>query len=83
MMKYEVYGAVADDMIGDINRVLEPEHRTIETVDVAPTNGGFRVLFGLASTRTEHKTLLEKLSALKSVKSVKFVGTRERDRERD
>ena len=83
LMKYEAYGAVADDMIGDINRVLEPEHRAMETVDVAPTNGGFRVLFGLASTRTEHKTLLEKLSALKSVKSVKFVGTRERDRERD
>jgi putative Mg2+ transporter-C (MgtC) family protein len=81
MMKYEVYGAVAEEMIGDINRVLEPDHRMMETVDVAPTNGGFRVLFGLASTRAEHKTLLEKLNALKSVKSVKFVGTRERDRE--
>ena len=81
MMKYEVYGSVADEMIGDINRLLEPDHRMMETVDIAPTNGGFRVLFGLASTRAEHKLLLEKMNALKSVKSVKFVGTRERDRE--
>src|SRR5437763_11414823 len=62
MMKYEVYGNVADDMIGEINSLLEPEHRTMETVDVVPTNGGFRVLFGLASTRSEHKALLEKLN---------------------
>jgi putative Mg2+ transporter-C (MgtC) family protein len=81
MMKYEVYGSVADDMIGDINRLLEPDHKTMETIDIAPTNGGFRVLFGLASTRSEHKALLEKMNTLKSVKSVKFVGTRERDRE--
>jgi putative Mg2+ transporter-C (MgtC) family protein len=81
MMKYEVYGSVADDMIGDINRLLEPDHKLMETIDIAPSNGGFRVLFGLASTRSEHKALLEKMNALKSVKSVKFVGTRERDRE--
>jgi putative Mg2+ transporter-C (MgtC) family protein len=81
MMKYEVYGGVADDMIGDINRLLEPDHKMMETIDIAPTNGGFRVLFGLASTRSEHKALLAKMNALKSVKSVKFVGTRERDRE--
>jgi putative Mg2+ transporter-C (MgtC) family protein len=81
MMRYEVYGAVADDMIGDINRLLEADRRTMETTEIAPTNGGFRILFGLASTRAEHKAILEKLSALKSIKSVKFVGTRERDRE--
>src|SRR3954466_3552365 len=81
MMKYEAYGGVADDMIGDINRLLEPDHKMMETIDIAPTNGGFRVLFGLASTRSEHKALLAKMNALKSVKSVKFVGTRERDRE--
>jgi putative Mg2+ transporter-C (MgtC) family protein len=81
MMKYEVYGSVADDMIGDINRLLEPDHKMMETIDIAPTNGGFRILFGLASTRAEHKALLDKMNALKSVKSVKFVGTRERDRE--
>jgi putative Mg2+ transporter-C (MgtC) family protein len=81
MMRYEVYGAVADDMIGDINRLLEADRRTMETTEIAPTNGGFRILFGLASTRAEHKVILEKLSSLKSIKSVKFVGTRERDRE--
>src|SRR3954467_13348668 len=81
MMKYEAYGSVADDMIGEINRLLEPDHKMMETIDIAPTNGGFRVLFGLASTRSEHKALLDKMNALKSVKSVKFVGTRERDRE--
>src|SRR3954469_11592584 len=66
LMKYEAYGAGADEMISDINRALEPDHRMMETVEVAPTNGGFRVLFGLASTRAEHKILLEKLNALKS-----------------
>ncbi len=59
MMKYEVYGSVADDMIGDINRLLEPDHKMLETIDIAPTNGGFRVLFGLASTRSEHRALLK------------------------
>jgi putative Mg2+ transporter-C (MgtC) family protein len=81
MMKYEVYGNMADEMIGEINSLLEPEHRVMETVDIAPTNGGFRVLFGLASTRSEHKALLEKLNNLKSVRSVKFIGTRSQDRE--
>jgi len=81
MMKYEVYGNVADEMIGEINSLLEPEHRAMETVDIATSNGGFKVLFGLASTRSEHKALLEKLNNLKSVKSVKFVGTRSQDRE--
>src|SRR3954463_1869813 len=83
LMKYEAYGNVADEMIGEIKSVLEPDNRILEIVDVMPANGGSRLLFGLSSTRAEHKTLLEKLTALKSIKSVRFVGTRERERDRE
>jgi putative Mg2+ transporter-C (MgtC) family protein len=83
LMKYEAYGNVADEMIGEIKGVLEPDNRVLEIVDVMPANGGSRLLFGLSSTRAEHKTLLEKLTALKSIKSVRFVGTRERDRDKE
>jgi putative Mg2+ transporter-C (MgtC) family protein len=83
LMKYEAYGAVADEMIGDIKRLLEPDHRLMEIVDVVPTNGGSRLLFGLNSTRAEHKSLIEKLGALKSIKSIRFLGTRERERDQE
>jgi putative Mg2+ transporter-C (MgtC) family protein len=83
LMKYEAYGNVADEMIGDIKRLLEPDHRLMEIVDIEPSNGGSRLLFGLASTRAEHKSFLEKLSALKSIKTVRFVGTRDRERSSD
>ena len=83
LMKYEAYGNVADEMIGDIKRLLEPDSRIMEIVDIQPANGGSRLLFGLSSTRAEHKTLIDKLGALKSIKSVRFVGTRERERSSD
>jgi putative Mg2+ transporter-C (MgtC) family protein len=82
LMKYEAFGNVADEMIGDIKRLLEPD-RAIEIVDVEPSNGGSRLLFGLNSTRAEHKSFLEKLGALKSIKSIRFVGTRQRERSSD
>jgi putative Mg2+ transporter-C (MgtC) family protein len=81
LMKYEAYGNVADEMIGEIKSVLEPDNRALEIVDIMPANGGSRLLFGLSSTRAEHKSVLEKLSALKSIKSVRFIGTRERSSE--
>src|SRR3954471_15139799 len=81
LMKYEAYGNVADEMIGEIKGVLD--NRVLEIVDIMPANGGSRLLFGLSSTRAEHKTLLEKLATLKSIKSVRFVGTRERERSSD
>jgi len=83
LMKYEAYGNVADEMIGDIKRLLEPDNRIMEIVDIEPANGGSRLLFGLSSTRAEHKTLIDKLGTLKSIKSVRFVGTRERERSSD
>jgi putative Mg2+ transporter-C (MgtC) family protein len=83
LLKYEAEGAVADAMIGDIKRLLEPDHRTMELMDVNPSSGGSRVLFGLASTRAEHQSVIEKIGTLKSVKAVRFIGTRERERDRE
>jgi len=83
LMKYEAEGAVADEMIADIKRLLDPDKRMMELMDVNPSNGGSRVLFGLASTRAEHKSLIEKIGTLKSVKSVRFIGTRESERDKE
>src|SRR3954469_24399287 len=83
LMKYEAYGNVADEMIGEIKGVLEPDNRVLEIVDVMPANGGSRLLFGLSRTRAGAQNPLEKLTALKSIKSVRFVGTRERERDRE
>jgi len=70
-------------MIADIKRLLDPDKRMMELMDVNPSNGGSRVLFGLASTRAEHKSLIEKIGTLKSVKSVRFIGTRESERDKE
>lgn len=81
LMRYEVFGAAADEMIAEIGRSLESDHLAMENVEISTADGDFRVRFGVAGSRPEAKSLTEKLRTLKSVKSVNFIGTRAPERE--
>ena len=81
LMKYEVFGTAADSIIADVNRVLEADHIAMENVEISTAEGLYRVRFGLTASRSESKSLAEKLKTLASIKKVNFVGTRGPDRE--
>lgn len=81
LMKYEAFGAAADEMIVEISRTLEADHLVMENVEISTADGSFRIRFGIAGSRDEAKALGDKLNTLKSVKKVNFIGTRVPERE--
>jgi putative Mg2+ transporter-C (MgtC) family protein len=81
LMKYEVFGPAADTIIADVNRLLEADHIAMENVEISTAEGLYRVRFGLTGSRSESRSLADKLKTLASVKKVNFVGTRGQDRE--
>ena len=81
LMKYEVFGPAADTIITDVNQLLEADHISMENVEISTAEGLYRVRFGLSGSRSESRSLADKLKTLASVKKVNFVGTRGQDRE--
>ena len=79
IMKYEVTGDQAQDMVNEINAMLEKDHRLMESVETSTSQNGQRVQFGLYGTRKDHELMLSRLKELKSLKSVVFLGTREHE----
>jgi len=80
MMRYEVFGPTADQMVAEINRLLGGGSH-MENVEISTAEGMFRVRFALLEARTESRTLAQKMAALPSVKKVNFIGTRAPERE--
>ena len=81
LMKYEVFGPAADQMIADVNRLLGVEHLAMENVEISTAEGMFRVRFALPEARADCKSIAEKMKGLASIKKVNFIGTRTSDRE--
>ena len=61
IMRYEALGAKAEDVMGEINRVLEEEHHATESVQMGTSTEGFRIFFTVDATRKEHDEILAKL----------------------
>lgn len=61
IMRYEALGAKAEDVMGEINRVLEEEHHTTDSVQMGSSTEGFRIFFTVDATRKEHDEILAKL----------------------
>jgi putative Mg2+ transporter-C (MgtC) family protein len=80
LMRYEVFGSAAEQMIAEINRLLGGGSH-MENVEISTADGTFRVRFGLPEGRAESRTLAAKMATLPSVKKVNFIGTRVPERE--
>ena len=76
-MDYEAVGAKADQMVAEINGILETDHRLMESVQVAPADGGFLVRFTMSGTYREHQSLLEALKKSPIFSRITFIGMRE------
>lgn len=76
VMGYEIVGAEADAILADVNHVLDDERRTMLTVQVGRSDGGFRVHFTVEATRSEHKGLFERIRRLPSAARAEQFGGR-------
>lgn len=79
IMVYEVVGAAVDEIIASLNSVLQDERKIMQTVQVARTNGLFRIQFTVDGTRQEHDLLLGRLRHLASIQRVELLGSHEHE----
>jgi putative Mg2+ transporter-C (MgtC) family protein len=76
IMRYEAVGAKADEVIGEINRVLEDMHHLTESLQVGTSENGFRAFFTVDATRKEHEDILQRLRDSSLLKRVAFLRER-------
>ncbi len=78
-LTYEAHGDKADDMLADINKVLEEEHRIMDALQVSNRGSGFVAHFRLLATRHDHDLLMARMRAFPSIKLVSILRRREED----
>ena len=76
---YEVAGANSDDLVAEMNRILEAEHRMMSNVQVARTPQHYRVQFMVDGTYREQARLLTAMNASKLIESVYSGGPTEHE----
>ncbi len=72
-LTYEVTGASAEDIIGELNRILDEEKKTMQDVRVNAGGGLYRIQFSVEGSHQEHEQLgmhLRESSVLYSVSSL-------------
>lgn len=79
VMTYEAVGEKPDELMSELNRTLEQEHRIMGSVQIGKTNGDFMVHFTVDATRKEHEGLLSRLRESTIFKRVAFLGEREEE----
>jgi putative Mg2+ transporter-C (MgtC) family protein len=67
---YETAGKSSEDMIADINRLLETEHRMMDNVRIAQTPEHYRVQFTVDGTFRERERFMIGLRESKVIESV-------------
>ncbi len=77
LITYEVVGPHADEMVGEVNQVLEDEHKIMQTVQVGRADSRYRVQFTVDATHKEHSSLLKRLRQLRSAERVESLGEHE------
>jgi putative Mg2+ transporter-C (MgtC) family protein len=73
-MMYEVQGGQADEIISAVNGVLEKDRKVMQTVNIARSNGHFRVQFTLVAKHNEHQRLLAQLKSMPQAHEVVCLG---------
>lgn len=71
---YEAAGKTSEDVITEINRLLETEHRMMDNIRIAQTPQHFRVQFTVDGTFGESSRLMAGLRDSKVIESVYYGG---------
>ncbi len=71
---YEIRGAKAEDLISAVNGVLEQDRRIMQSVQVGPSDGHYRVQFTVVATHSGHEQLLKRLRQIPEADSVVSLG---------
>jgi putative Mg2+ transporter-C (MgtC) family protein len=79
VMTYEALGEKPDELMSEINRTLEQEHRLMEGVQLRKSDGDYMVQFRIDATRKEHEGLLARLRESTMFKRVAFLTEREEE----
>jgi uncharacterized membrane protein YhiD involved in acid resistance len=79
VMTYEAVAEKPDELMSEINRVLEQEHRGMDSVQIVRTDSDYLLHFGIHATRKEHESLLTRLRESKILKRVAFSSEREEE----
>lgn len=74
LVSYEVTGATADEISGEVNRILEPHHRMMQNVMSASTGQHVRMQFDVYGCNREQKELLRDFKASGLLGSVTSLG---------
>jgi putative Mg2+ transporter-C (MgtC) family protein len=62
-MTYEIEALNADDVLGEVNTILQEENRTMRSIQIARTDGHYRVVFNVDARRSEHEQIAARLRA--------------------
>jgi len=73
-MTYEAAGEKADLMVSEINGILEVDHRSMESIQIAPAGTGFLIHFTVCLTHNEHAKLLHLLKSSPVFTRIVYVG---------
>jgi putative Mg2+ transporter-C (MgtC) family protein len=76
---YEVVGADVEEIVSDVNRILDEEHRIMQSINVGRTDHQFRVQFTVDGTTREHQALLTRLRRATTLSRVQSLGASERE----
>jgi putative Mg2+ transporter-C (MgtC) family protein len=79
VMTYEAFGEKADELMSEVNRILEQERRSMDSVQIGRNNGDYKVHFTIDAKRKEHQGLLERLRESSIFKRVAYLGEREEE----
>jgi putative Mg2+ transporter-C (MgtC) family protein len=74
LIGYEVTGREEVEILREVNRILEPAHRVIESMIVAPTHDHTRVQFTVDATHLQHQGVMSGLQESKLFGRVTNLG---------
>jgi len=79
LMTYEVVGDDTEATMNAVNRILEAENRTMQTVRIGHVDHAFRVQFTVDASQKEHHMLLQQLRKSAELKRVESLGIAEHE----
>ena len=77
LVAFEIAGESADAMIAELNRILEKEHRFMQSMHVARTDDHYRIQFSIDTTPTQQTVLLQQFRKSAAFQSVSYLGPAE------
>jgi len=74
---FEIAGPNADTLIAEVNRILEEEHRFMQSMHVARTDDHYRIQFVVETTPAQHASILQELRKSAAFQTVSSLGPAE------